>query len=169
MVGCRIGGGNGAGGRGVGDLSRGGASKRGGYPHPFARDRGGQARGRGGCGRGGRLDRKEQQGNRGRGRGGRGIGGRIEPATNAPVNHTQVQAETKKRAAEDRDDDARKKQKEVLSCDICNENHLTSACTIYLRPKSHASFCGYAGEGGFFQVPFDGTTGKLHEKRVIQH
>lgn len=39
-----------------------------------------------------------------------------------------------------------------------------SACPIYLGPKPHATFCGYAGDGGFFQVPFDGVARKSPRK-----
>lgn len=121
----------------------------------------------GGRGRG-HNDREEQVEvtGKGQGRGGRGAGGRTsnDPEPNAPADHAPANFETKKRTAEERADDTGKKLKEILRYDICEENHLTSACPIYLGPKPHASFCGFAGEGGFFQVPYDGSAGKTPRK-----
>lgn len=82
------------------------------------------------------------------------------------MDRGQAQVDNKKRTADAGEEvkDTTKKHKEVLSCDICDEKHLTSVCPIYLGPKPHASFCGYPGEGGFFQVPYDGTATKVPRK-----
>lgn len=134
------------------------------YPCPSTHGHRDRGRGYGGHGRG-RSDHEEhtEAGGRGHGRG-RGYGGHDQEPT--ATDHGKSQVDNKKRTADAGDEpkDTGKKHKEVVSCDICDENHLTSECPIYFGPKPYANFCGYAGEGGFYQVPYDGTVAKVPRK-----
>ncbi|GJN28996.1 hypothetical protein PR202_gb17181 [Eleusine coracana subsp. coracana] len=73
---------------------------------------------------------------------------------------------SKKRPADPElvNNDKGKKQRDELCCEVCEAEHLTAECPIYLGPKPAAIFCGFAGDLGFFQILTDGNIGKTPKR-----
>ncbi|GJM91627.1 hypothetical protein PR202_ga08022 [Eleusine coracana subsp. coracana] len=59
-----------------------------------------------------------------------------------------------------------KKHWEDLCCEVCEAEHLTSKCPIFLGLKPTAIFYGFAGDLGFFQIPHDGPVAKAPKKET---
>jgi hypothetical protein len=60
-----------------------------------------------------------------------------------------------------------KKHKAKLYCEICEENHVPTDCSIFNGPKPSAILCGITGgESGFFQIPVFGPKGTAPSKET---